>query len=92
MGCPLEGVLVSVGYQNDVAKMFHLRQKSIISSGPANTCASTVGAPHTDSQCLPLSELLIISTLATAKPRAEPEAESNSKHFDTNRAFHIAAT
>ena len=64
----------------------HLRQKSIISSGPASACAPAVGAPHTDSQCLPVSELLIISTLATAKPRAEPEAEAeaDSEHFDTN--------
>jgi hypothetical protein len=67
----------------------HLRQKSIISSGPASACAPAVGAPHTDSQCLPVSELLIISTLATAKPRAEAEAEAeaDSKHFDTNGAF-----
>jgi hypothetical protein len=67
----------------------HLRQKSIISSGPASACAPAVGAPYTDSQCLPVSELLIISTLATAKPRAEPEAEAeaDSKHFDTNGAF-----
>jgi hypothetical protein len=57
-----------------------LRQKSIISSSPASACARAVGAPHTDSQYLPVSELLIISTLATAKPRAEPEADS--KHFD----------
>ncbi len=65
----------------------HLRQKSIISSGPASACAPAVGAPHTDSQYLPVSELLIISTLATAKPRAEPEAEAeaeaDSKHFNT---------
>ncbi len=47
-----------------------------------------VGAPHTDSQCLPVSEILIISTLATAKPRAEAGAEADSKHFDTNGAFH----
>ncbi len=68
----------------------HLRQKSIISSGPASACARAVGAPHTDSQCLPVSELLIISTLATAKPRseAEAEAEADSKHFDTNGAFY----
>jgi hypothetical protein len=61
----------------------HLRQKSIISSSP--TSAPAVGAPNTDSQCLPVSELLIISTLATAKPRAElePEPEPDSKHFDT---------
>jgi hypothetical protein len=32
----------------------HLRQKSIISSGPASACAPAVGAPHTDSQCLPV--------------------------------------
>ncbi len=47
-------------------------------SGPASACARAVGAPHTDSQCLPVSELLIISTLATAKPRAEPEAEAEA--------------
>jgi hypothetical protein len=40
-----------------------------------------VGAPHTDGQCLPVSELLIISTLA----RAEPEVEAaDSEHFDTD--------
>ncbi len=61
----------------------HLRQKSIISSGPASGPASAVGAPHTDSQCFPVSELLIISTLATAKPRAEAEAEADSENFDT---------
>jgi hypothetical protein len=66
----------------------HLRQKSIISSGPASgpasACARAVGAPHTDSQRLPVSELLVISTLATAKPRAEAEAEAeaDSEHFD----------
>ncbi len=71
----------------------HLRQKSIISSGPASAraCAPAVGAPHTDSQCLPVSELLITSTLAMAKPKAEPEAEAeaDSKHFDTNGAFQL---
>jgi hypothetical protein len=65
----------------------HLRQKSIISSGLAiaSACARAVGALHTDSQCLPVSELLIISTLATAKLRAEAEAEAeaDSEHFDT---------
>ncbi len=67
--------------------MLHLRQKSIISSGPARA----VGAPHIDIQCLPVSELLIISTLVTAKPmaevEAEAEAEEDSKHFDTDGAF-----
>ncbi len=56
----------------------HLYQKSIFSSGPA------VSAPHTDSQCLPASELLLISTLATAKQRAKPEPEAaESENFDT---------
>jgi hypothetical protein len=55
----------------------------MFSSGPAS--ARAVVAPHTDSQCLPVSELLIISTLVTAKPRAEAqaEAEADSEHFDT---------
>jgi hypothetical protein len=62
---------------------FHLCQKPIISSGPTSACTPAVGAPHTDSQCLLVSELLIISTLAMAKPRAE----ADSKNFDTNGAF-----
>jgi hypothetical protein len=62
----------------------HLRQKSIISSGPASACAPAASALHTDIQCLPVSGLLIISTLATAKPKAEADL----KHFDNNRAFH----
>jgi hypothetical protein len=65
----------------------HLCQKSIFSSGLA--CARAVGVPHTNIQCLPVSELLITNTLATVKPRAEPEteteteAEADSEHFDT---------
>ncbi len=73
----------SVVHWGNLGTALHLRQKSIISSGPARA----VGAPHTDIQCLLVSELLIISTLATAKPRAEPEADS--KHFDTDGAFHL---
>ncbi len=68
-------------------RMFTNLVSSIISSGPASACAPAIGAPHTDSQCLPVSELVIISTLATAKPRAEPEAGADSKNFDTNGAF-----
>ncbi len=73
----------------------HLCQKSIISSGPASACAPAVGALHADIQCLPVSELLIISTLVMAKPRAdaevnkfslqtkaEAEAEAEAEHFD----------
>jgi hypothetical protein len=37
---------------------------------------------------LPVSELLITSTLATAKPRAEAEAEADSEHFDTFGTLH----
>jgi hypothetical protein len=78
---------VSFKDQEDFHKTtaLHLRQKSIISSGPASACARAVGTPHTDSQCLTVSELLIISTLLMAKPRAEPgaEAEADSEHFDT---------
>jgi hypothetical protein len=39
-----------------------------------------------------VSELLIISTLATAKPRAEPEAEAeaDSEYFDTFGTLHKA--
>jgi hypothetical protein len=65
----------------------YLCQKSIFSSGPAGTCSRAVGAPLTDIQCLPVSELLIINTLATVKPRAEleveAEAEAESEYFDT---------
>jgi len=47
---------------------------------PTRACAPL----HNDSQCFPVTELLIINTLATAKPRAEPEAEAeaDSEHFD----------
>jgi len=64
----------------------HLRQKSI----PNFLRSPAVGAPHPDSQCLPISELLIISTLAMAELRAEPEAEAaaDSKHFDTFGALY----
>jgi hypothetical protein len=71
-----------------VLTALHLRQKSLISSGPASACAP-VGAPHTDSQCLPVSELLIISSLATAKPREEAEAEADSKRFDTDGTLNV---
>jgi hypothetical protein len=59
-----------------------LHLKSIFASGSACACTPAVDALHTDSQCLqclPVSRLLIISTLATAKPRAEPEAEPDAK-------------
>ncbi len=53
---------------------------------------TTVGALHTDIQCLPVSELLIINILATAKPRAEAEAEAaaGSEHFDTFGTIQMA--
>ncbi len=59
-------------------------QKFIFSSGPASAFVSAVGAPHTDSQRLPASEMLIISALTTAKLRGGPEvdAEAESDHFD----------
>ncbi len=47
--------------------------------------APTVVALQSNSQCLPVSELLIIRTLATAKPRAEPGADL--EHFNMFGAF-----
>lgn len=40
--------------------------------------SAPVSAPHTDIQYLIIFELLIISTLVTERPRAEPESEADS--------------
>jgi hypothetical protein len=66
-------------------RMLHLHQKYIFSSGPAGASASTCRWSVS-----PVSELLVVGTVATTKPKAKPKADPEAQpEADSDRKILI---